>query len=99
MIGRIKMYNEERGFGFIFGEDEEDYFFHISDFKDTRIPERDNVVSFVEGINQKGRFATKIYYEACDMEEYDALMRENTPRRTGMQVLDTVFQLGYFFFY
>ena len=70
MIGRIKMYNEKRGFGFIFGEDEEDYFFHISDFKDTKIPQRDNVVSFTEGKNQKGKVATGVYYEAYDMEAF-----------------------------
>lgn len=29
MEGKIKYYNISRGYGFILGEDEEDYFFHI----------------------------------------------------------------------
>ena len=99
MVGRIIMYNEDRGFGFIFGEDEEDYFFHISEFKDTKIPKRDNVVSFTEGNNQKGKVATGVYYEAYDMEEYEEKIRENTPKSKGMQALETAFQLCYFFFY
>lgn len=68
------MYNEDRGFDFIFGEDEDDYFFHISDFKDTKIPQRDNVVSFTEGNNQKGKVATGVYYEAYDMEGFQAYL-------------------------
>lgn len=99
MIGRIKMYNKDRGFGFIFGEDDEDYFFHISDFKDTKIPQRDNVVSFIGGKNQKGKIATGVYFEAYDMEEYEEKIRGNTPKSKGEQALETALQLGYFFFY
>lgn len=33
MIGRIKKYNKEKGYGFIISEDGNDYFFHISDVK------------------------------------------------------------------
>ena len=97
MVGRIKMFNEERGFGFILDEDEENYFFHISEFKDTKIPKRDNVVSFAAGNNQKGKVATKVNYVACDMEEYKENIRENTPKSKGAQALETFLKLCYFF--
>lgn len=31
MKGTVKMFNKEKGFGFIHGEDQKDYFFHYSD--------------------------------------------------------------------
>lgn len=30
MVGRIKFYNEEKGFGFIVSDDSEEIFFHMS---------------------------------------------------------------------
>ena len=34
MEGRIKFFNQAKGFGFIIGEDDKEYFYHISDFKE-----------------------------------------------------------------
>lgn len=30
MTGKVKMFNKEKGYGFIHGEDNKDYFFHYS---------------------------------------------------------------------
>lgn len=102
MIGAIKMYNEARGFGFIFGEDEEDYFFHISEFKGIMVPEWGQVVSFTDGCNEKGKIATDVHYEAADMNEYKEKLEElkkNEPKSIGLEIFESVMKLCYFFFY
>ena len=107
MIGRVKMYNEDRNFGYIFGEDEEHYFFHISEFKDVRFPERNQVVSFNEGVNGKGKIATNVHFEADNMDEYTEIIERNKPISEDKDVvrmrkfangLEFVLQLCYFFF-
>lgn len=105
MIGRVKMYNEDRNFGFIFGEDKEHYFFHISEFKDVRFPERNQVVSFNEGENSKGKIATNVHFEADNMEEYTEMIERNKPvpedvvrMRKFADGFEFVMQLCYLFF-
>jgi len=34
MEGKVKFFNTDKGYGFIVGEDEKEYFYHISDFKE-----------------------------------------------------------------
>lgn len=60
MNGKIKMYNEEKGFGFILGDDENDYFFHISEVKSADDICRGLSVEFTAVEGQKGPVATKI---------------------------------------
>lgn len=45
MKGQVKFYNENKGFGFIAGEDSNDYFFHATGLKqeDTLPIENDHV--------------------------------------------------------
>lgn len=45
MNGMIKMYNREKGYGFIHGEDKQDYFFHVSSLQNI---EPHNVVTGLE---------------------------------------------------
>jgi len=45
MEGKVKFFNENKGFGFITGEDGKDIFFHITNFKDQikRVDKEENV--------------------------------------------------------
>ena len=60
MNGIIKLYKEEKGYGFILGEDEKQYFFHISNVKSTEIPEVGLGVSFTPDKNEKGLLANNV---------------------------------------
>lgn len=64
MKGRIKMYNSDRGFGFITGEDENEYFFHISNVKSIIDVTRGMIVSFSSAVGPKGRIAKDIVVDA-----------------------------------
>lgn len=61
MKGRIKYYNKERGFGFIIGEDNKDYYMHISNVKSFQLPEQGRPVEFTESSNEKGPCAIDIF--------------------------------------
>ena len=56
MLGHIKMFNESRGFGFIIGDDGNDYFFHISSVKNFEPMFRGVCVEFSPDKNEKGRY-------------------------------------------
>ena len=60
MKGRIKMFNNDKGFGFITGEDNNDYFAHISNFTASQDIHIGLQVEFETNENDKGKFATKI---------------------------------------
>lgn len=56
--GKIKNYIADKGFGFIAAD--EDYFFHISQFKDSITPEKGMNVSFIPSSNAKGACAKDV---------------------------------------
>ncbi|MDE5413977.1 cold shock domain-containing protein [Alkalihalobacterium chitinilyticum] len=60
MKGRIKYYNELKGFGFIVAEDNNDYFFHVSNLKSLQLPTLGALVEFTGSKNEKGFSAVKI---------------------------------------
>lgn len=60
MQGRIKMFNGDKGFGFIVGEDGNDYFAHISNVNSMQALHAGLFVSFEPNENDKGKYATKI---------------------------------------
>ena len=56
MKGTIKFYNSEKGFGFIFCEDnKEDVYFHINDWKNPSVPSGNDDVEFDLGKSQNGK--------------------------------------------
>jgi len=60
MEGTVKFFNKLKGFGFIKGEDEKDYFVHMSEIKNGVYLQEGDKVSF-EGINdQKGLKAKSV---------------------------------------
>ena len=60
MNGRIKMYNENRGFGFIYGDDGRDYYFHVSAARSVETLFRGRQVTFTPSEAKEGRIATEI---------------------------------------
>ena len=54
MLGKVKTYREDRGFGFCASEGRS-VFFHVSDFEDRRIPKVNDVIEFDLGIDPKSR--------------------------------------------
>lgn len=48
MKGKVKWFNKEKGFGFITGDDEKEYFVHESGIKEGSIEENDEVSFDVE---------------------------------------------------
>ena len=60
MQGVIKWYNKKKGYGFISGEDGEDYFFHFSEVKNNVILDKDVDVEFDPAHTTKGKQAQNI---------------------------------------
>lgn len=60
MIGRVKMFDETRGFGFILGNDGNDYFVHITEVKSAESLTTGTTVEFEPGENQKGKAAKRV---------------------------------------
>ena len=63
MKGRVKNVNEDREFGFILGEDGNDYFFHFSNVISVDLPTKNSIVDFETAQTEKGASATNIKVE------------------------------------
>lgn len=63
MLGRIKVYNSDKGFGFIVGEDNQDRFFHISSVKNIGQLNQGATVNFTSIVGEKGLVAKDIFVE------------------------------------
>lgn len=63
MTGKIRMFEEKRGFGFIVGEDGKDYFFHFTALKNIKSKDvrTDMEVTFEAGRGPKGPRAEEVY--------------------------------------
>ena len=60
MIGKVKFYNEMKEFGFIIGDDDEEYFVHKTGLEDgVRITEND-AVEFETEHNDRGLKAVNV---------------------------------------
>ena len=60
MRGKVKYWNNDRGFGFLIAPDGQELFMHISDFDDSiDIPMRGDEVEFDIGKGRDGRVAAK----------------------------------------
>lgn len=57
--GRVKFFNQERGFGYIVDADRNEYFFN-SNYVDGDLPEAGEQVSFMPGQSERGAVAKKI---------------------------------------
>ena len=60
MKGKVKFFNQEKGFGFIIGDDGKDYFMHKSGLKDDLILNEDDLVEFSVEEGDRGLKAVKV---------------------------------------
>lgn len=90
MRGRIKNWNEARAFGFITGEDRNDYFFHISAWHSTAPVNIGFLVTFTPQSSEKGLLATDVIFDetALNAPTFVALgthrLKLNTIKRYGI---------------
>ena len=60
MEGTVKFFNKIKGFGFIQGADEKDYFVHISDIMGAQYLEEGDKVDFEGSEDEKGLKAKEV---------------------------------------
>ena len=60
MKGKVKFFNDMKGFGFIIGEDNNDYFVHITSISDGVIITKDDNVIFDVETGDKGLKAVNV---------------------------------------
>lgn len=67
MIGTIKFFKEDKGFGFITGNDGEDIFCHISSFNDkSRKPKKGDLVDYATApSDRKDKTDQAVYIIFC----------------------------------
>lgn len=58
--GVVKFYNEKKGYGFIKGDNNKDYFFHNSNVLNLETLTKEDIVSFVDEKSNKGLQAKEI---------------------------------------
>lgn len=55
MKGKVKFFNQQKGFGFIISEDNEEIFFHFSGLKNTKeVPKQSDNVEYSIAEGKKG---------------------------------------------
>ncbi len=60
MNGTVKWFNHSKGFGFIAGEDDKDYFVHVSFCENAYEPQNDDKVSFTVAEGDRGPQAKNV---------------------------------------
>lgn len=66
MEGKVKFFNNMRGFGFIAGEDSKEYFVHQSGLKEGTIINENDVVTFEVVQGDRGPKADKVALKKVD---------------------------------
>lgn len=83
--GTVKWYSPKRKYGFIQGEDGEDYFVHKNSIKESMIYEQD-IVSFIPSENERGGLALD-----CEIEEnYESVDANDVKNFLKTQQTNTV---------
>ena len=61
MLGRIMSVNDTKNIGFIAGEDNNKYFFRVSEVICMSLPTINSIVEFIPGENERGKMAKEIH--------------------------------------
>lgn len=77
MRGRIKKYDSTKGFGFIIGEDNQDYFFHVSNVKTFDQPFEGAMLKFEPKQGEKGLTATEILIDSIQNRRPEVIKIKN----------------------
>ncbi len=67
--GKIKFFNQEKGFGFIYTNKSEDHFFNVKDVDGFDLPNQGDIVEFETNSGKKGLFATQIIITSSKKDE------------------------------
>ncbi len=79
--GKIKSYNEEKGFGFIETDDNNSLFFHISEYRPPRTPPINERVVFQLGTDNQGRTQAKQVQSEVFVQQKQAEYRQRQQQR------------------
>lgn len=60
MNGKVKFFNEKKGFGFIAGDDGKDYFVHVSNIDNQEVLNQNDDVSFDTEQGDRGIKAVRV---------------------------------------
>lgn len=98
MKGKVKFFNDSRGYGFIYGDDGTNYFIHVSNCKDTLT--RGDAVVFDTGENNKGNYAYNVRFDRrSSRNDYTNLggdrIRIGDIKRYGIQTWEEEYQHDY----
>lgn len=72
MIGTVKNWVDQRGFGFIIGEDKNEYFVHCSDLKGDSLKPGDSV-TFTPEMSERGEKAINVKVVEDEYSEHAKL--------------------------
>jgi cold shock CspA family protein len=67
--GKVKFFNQEKGFGFIYTNKLDDHFFNVKDVDGFDLPNQGDVVEFESNSGKKGLFATQIIITSSAKDE------------------------------
>ena len=85
MEGTVKWYNRKKGYGFIKGEDGEDYFVHYSALKQGTFIRDNDLVSFEAADTEKGKQAQNVTLlkKGSEMNQDAPQEGEETPQESA----------------
>lgn len=81
--GKIKWFSQEKGYGYIVGDADQDYYFNIRDVQGADLPRNGDLVTFVEGQGKKGPRAKSVVIT----EKAEPKSRSNSGARLDDRVM------------
>ncbi len=60
MRGTVKWFSQQKGYGFIIGNDNQEYYLHVREVSGTTLPSNGDVVEFSPGQNKRGPTASTV---------------------------------------